>query len=41
MIFGNETPQEYDLSLSCVLGSVGKPINHEAWIWCYEVVGDD
>ncbi len=23
-----------------VLGSVGEPINHEAWLWYYEVIGD-
>lgn len=30
----------YDLSSLSVLGSVGEPINPEAWLWYYKVVGD-
>lgn len=30
----------YDLSSLAVLGSVGEPINPEAWLWYYRVVGD-
>ena len=29
----------YDLSSLKVLGSVGEPINPEAWLWYYKVVG--
>ena len=36
---GNEWPNKYDLSSLRVLGSVGEPINPEAWIWYYEVIG--
>jgi len=41
MRFGNEIPKEYDLSSLRVLGSVGEPINPEAWRWYYEVIGDE
>ena len=36
---GAEWPGKYDLSTLRVLGSVGEPINPEAWIWYYENVG--
>jgi len=39
MKFGNEPVEKYDLSSLRVLGTVGEPINPEAWIWYYEVVG--
>mmetsp|Transcript_2650 Transcript_2650/g.7596 ORF Transcript_2650/g.7596 Transcript_2650/m.7596 type:complete len:704 (+) Transcript_2650:177-2288(+) len=39
MRYGDEAPQKYDLSSLKVLGSVGEPINPEAWRWYYEVVG--
>lgn len=32
-------PQRYDLSTLRLLGSVGEPINPEAWIWYYQNVG--
>jgi len=32
-------PQKYDLSSLRLLGSVGEPINPEAWMWYYENVG--
>jgi acetyl-CoA synthetase len=32
-------PKSYDLSSLRVLGTVGEPINPEAWIWYYEQVG--
>ncbi|NYT24747.1 acetate--CoA ligase [Alcaligenaceae bacterium] len=32
-------PREYDLSSLRLLGSVGEPINPEAWMWYYENVG--
>lgn len=36
---GDEPVKKYDLSSLRVLGSVGEPINPEAWRWYYEVVG--
>jgi acetyl-CoA synthetase len=36
---GNEWVEKYDLSDLRILGSVGEPINPEAWMWYYEVVG--
>ncbi|KAK2198194.1 bifunctional AMP-binding enzyme [Babesia duncani] len=39
MRFGNEHPKNYDLSSLRVLGSVGEPINPEAWRWYHEFIG--
>lgn len=39
MRYGDDWPQKYDLSSLKVLGTVGEPINPEAWRWYYEVVG--
>ena len=39
MKLGREIPDKYDLSSLRVLGSVGEPINPEAWIWYREVIG--
>lgn len=36
---GAELPKQYDLSSLRLLGTVGEPINPEAWMWYYEVVG--
>jgi acetyl-CoA synthetase len=36
---GNEWPGKHDLSSLRVLGTVGEPINPEAWIWYYNVIG--
>ena len=36
---GTEWVEKYDLSSLRVLGSVGEPINPEAWMWYYEHVG--
>ena len=36
---GDEWPAKYDLSSLKVLGTVGEPINPEAWMWYYEKVG--
>jgi acetyl-CoA synthetase len=36
---GEELPKKYDLSSLRLLGTVGEPINPEAWMWYYEVVG--
>ncbi|WP_292975655.1 acetate--CoA ligase [Nitrosomonas sp.] len=34
-----DLPEKYDLSSLRLLGSVGEPINPEAWMWYYTVVG--
>ena len=39
MRYGNEYPAKYDLSSLQVLGTVGEPINPEAWRWYYDCVG--
>uniref|UniRef100_A0A671NP64 Acetyl-coenzyme A synthetase n=1 Tax=Sinocyclocheilus anshuiensis TaxID=1608454 RepID=A0A671NP64_9TELE len=39
MKYGKEPLQRYDLSSLRVLGTVGEPINPEAWLWYYDVVG--
>jgi len=36
---GEEWPNRHDLSSLRVLGSVGEPINPEAWIWYHRVIG--
>jgi acetyl-CoA synthetase len=36
---GNEWPEKHDLSSLRVLGTVGEPINPEAWIWYYNIIG--
>ncbi|KAI9915488.1 hypothetical protein PsorP6_007853 [Peronosclerospora sorghi] len=40
MARGNDKIKDYDLSSLKILGSVGEPINPEAWKWYYEVVGN-
>jgi acetyl-CoA synthetase len=39
MKLGDELPAKYDLSRLRLLGSVGEPINPEAWIWYNRVIG--
>jgi acetyl-CoA synthetase len=39
MRFGEAWPNKHDLSSLRLLGSVGEPINPEAWKWYYEVIG--
>jgi acetyl-CoA synthetase len=39
MKYGEEWPKRYDLSSLRVLGSVGEPINPEAWEWFHRVTG--
>lgn len=41
MKWGDEFPQAHDLSTLRLLGSVGEPINPEAWMWYYEVIGGE
>jgi len=36
---GDEWPNKHDLSSLRILGSVGEPINPEAWMWYYTVIG--
>ena len=36
---GDQWPNKYDMSSLRVLGSVGEPINPEAWMWYYNVIG--
>ncbi len=36
---GDEWPAKYDLSSLRVLGTVGEPINPEAWMWYYKHIG--
>ena len=39
MKWGTQEPEKHDLSSLRVLGSVGEPINPEAWVWYWEHVG--
>ena len=41
MKWGESIPAEHDLTSLRVLGSVGEPINPEAWIWYRRVIGGD
>jgi len=41
MKWGAEIPAQYDLSSLRLLGSVGEPINPEAWMWYRSVIGGD
>ena len=37
MRWGTEWPEKHDLSSLRLIGSVGEPINPEAWIWYYQI----
>ncbi|PRY65383.1 acetyl-coenzyme A synthetase [Glaciihabitans tibetensis] len=39
MKIGRQVPNQFDLSSLRLLGSVGEPINPEAWIWYRDVIG--
>jgi acetyl-CoA synthetase len=41
MRWGTEFPERHDLSSLRLLGSVGEPINPEAWVWYREHIGAD
>ena len=41
MRFGNKYPNIYNLSSLRILGTVGEPINPEAWMWFYKNVGKE
>jgi len=38
---GGDLPKQYDLSSLRLLGTVGEPINPEAWMWYHQVVGNE
>lgn len=40
MRFGDQWPKRHDLSSLRLLGSVGEPINPEAWRWYHDVIGN-
>lgn len=39
MRWGDDVPQKYDLSSLRLLGTVGEPINPEAWMWYHRLIG--
>ncbi|HDH40789.1 MAG TPA: acetate--CoA ligase [Candidatus Altiarchaeales archaeon] len=39
MKYGDKWPKRHDLSSLRLLGSVGEPINPEAWVWYYKKIG--
>jgi acetyl-CoA synthetase len=39
MRYGSQYPKKHDLSTLRLLGTVGEPINPEAWMWLYKNVG--
>jgi acetyl-CoA synthetase len=41
MRWGTEFPEKHDLSSLRLLGSVGEPINPEAWIWYWKYIGGE
>jgi len=40
MKWGTEWPKRHDMSSLRLLGSVGEPINPEAWVWYHQVIGN-
>ena len=38
---GDEWPKKYDLSSLRILGTVGEPINPEAWMWYHKIIGKE
>ncbi len=40
MRYGDEWPARHDLSSLRILGTVGEPINPEAWLWYHRVTGE-
>ena len=41
MRWGEEYPDRHDMSSLRLLGTVGEPINPEAWIWYHRVIGSE
>ncbi len=39
MRFGDEPIKKHDLSSIRILGTVGEPINEEAWLWYFDLIG--
>ena len=39
--WGNQWPERHDLSSLRMLGTVGEPINPEAWMWYHQVIGGE
>ncbi|MBD3674355.1 MAG: acetate--CoA ligase [Planctomycetaceae bacterium] len=39
--WGDQWPSQYDLSSLRLLGTVGEPINPEAWMWYHKVIGNE
>src|SRR5260370_7008208 len=39
MKWGDDMPAAHDLSSLRLIGSVGEPINPEAWVWYYRTIG--
>ncbi|MBR9678895.1 MAG: acetate--CoA ligase [Nanoarchaeota archaeon] len=37
--FGEEWPKKYDLTSLRILGTVGEPIDLDAWLWYFKIVG--
>ncbi|XP_053570898.1 acetyl-coenzyme A synthetase, cytoplasmic [Bombina bombina] len=40
MKYGNDNVEKFDLNSLKILGTVGEPINSEAWLWYYNIVGN-
>ncbi|KON47519.1 acetate--CoA ligase [Mariprofundus ferrooxydans] len=38
---GDQWPEQHDLSALRILGTVGEPINPEAWMWYHRVIGKE
>jgi acetyl-CoA synthetase len=41
MKWGDQYPAKHDLASLRLIGSVGEPINPEAWVWYYKVIGGE
>lgn len=41
MKWGDKWPKKHDLSSLRLLGSVGEPINPEAWMWYHKIIGNE
>jgi len=41
MRWGTSFPEQHDMSSLRLLGSVGEPINPEAWVWYWKVIGTE
>ena len=41
MKWGTEWPAKHDMSSLRLIGSVGEPINPEAWVWYYQYIGGE